>query len=161
MCALEPETVSNIETMGPSVLFAILMLAGSSFSIGQNSQPSSITFHWLDPSRDATLFERIKTAFKDELKPDDPEKVKPVVAQEYKWISRVGVFEQFALVLIGERETRTSTYGDFSVAFNYDLKSGKKTPLALFNRGFTKWKFKKLVRLDSSRTPDIVFTHFS
>jgi len=33
-----------------------------------------------------------------------PEKVKPVVAQEYKWISRVGVFETSARVLIGERE---------------------------------------------------------
>ncbi len=145
--------------MGRTVLIAILMLAASHSTIGQNAQPSSTAFHWLNSSKDATLFERIKTAFADELKPDDPEKVKPVVAQEYKWISRVGVFETSALVLIGERETRTSTYGNYFVAFNYDLKSGEKTSLTPPNKGFMQWKFKKLVRFDSSRTPDIVFTH--
>jgi hypothetical protein len=142
-------------------LISILMLAASSSASGRNAQPSSISFHWLDSSKDAKLSERIKTAFNDELKPDDPEKVKPVVAQEYKWISRVGVFETSALVLIGERETRTSTYGDYFVAFNYDLTSGEKTPLTPSNNGFTEWKFERLVRFDSSRTPDIVFTHLS
>jgi hypothetical protein len=145
--------------MGRTVLIAILMLAASSSTLGQNAQPSSIAFHWLSSSKDATLFERVKTAFTDELKPDDPEKVKPVVAQEYKWISRVGVFEASALVLIGERETRTSAYGSYFIAFNYDLKSGEKTSLTPPNRGFMKWKFKKLVRFDSSSAPDIVFTH--
>jgi hypothetical protein len=100
--------------MGRTVLIAILMLATSSSAIGQNLQSSSTAFHWLNSSKDAALLERIRTAFTDELKPDDPEKVKPVVAQEYKWISRVGVFETSALVLIGERETRTSTtYGNY------------------------------------------------
>jgi hypothetical protein len=145
--------------MGRTVLIAILMLAASHSAIGQNAHPSSTAFHWLNSSKDAALFERIKTTFADELKADDPEKVKPVVAQEYKWISRVGVFETSALVLIGERESRSSTYGNYFVAFNYDLKSGEKTSLTSFNNGFMRWKFKKLVRFDSSRAPDIVFTH--
>jgi hypothetical protein len=145
--------------MGRTVLIAILVLAAPHSVIGQNAHPSSTAFHWLNSSKDATLFERIKTAFADELKPDDPEKVKPVVAQEYKWISRVGVFETSALVLIGERESRTSTYSSYFVAFNYDLKSGEKTSLTPPNKGFMQWKFKKLVRFDSSRAPDIVFTH--
>lgn len=145
--------------MGRTLLTSVLMLAASSSALGQNAQPSSVDFHWLSSRKDATLFERIRSAFADELKPDDPEKVKPVVVQEYKWISRVGVFETSALVLIGERETRTSTYGNYFVAFNYDLKSGEKTSLTPFNNGFTQWKFKKLVRFDSSRAPDIVFTH--
>jgi hypothetical protein len=146
--------------MGRSVLIALLMLAASHSAIGQNAQPSSTAFHWLNSSNDAALLERIKTAFADELKPDDPEKVKPVVAQEYKWISRVGVFETSALVLIGERETRTSTYGNYFVAFNYDLKSGEKTSLTQPNKGFMQWKFKRLVRFDSSSAPDIVFIVF-
>lgn len=146
--------------MRRTVLIAILMLASSS-AICQNAPASSKAFHWLNSKSDAIQFERVMTAFTDELKPDDPEKVKPVVAEEYKWISRVGIFETSALVLIGERETRTSTYGDYFVAFNYDLKSGAKTPLTSFNNGFTEWKFKKLVRLDSLGTPDIVFTHSS
>jgi hypothetical protein len=98
-----------METMGHTALIATLMLAASHSAIGQTAQPSSTAFRWLNASKDASLFERIKTAFADELKPDDPEKVKPVVAEEYKWISRVGVFETSALVLIGEREMRTST----------------------------------------------------
>ena len=134
------------------------MLATSHLAAAQNVSPSSSAFHWLDSGKDAALFERIKTAFAAELKPDDPEKVKPVVAQEYKWISRIGVFETSALVLIGERETRTSTYGDYFIAFNYDLKSGEKIS---FDKGFMEWKFKKLIRFDSSKTPDIVFTHRS
>jgi hypothetical protein len=145
--------------MGRIVLIAILMLAVSYSATGQNAQPSSTAFHWLSSSEDATLFERIKIAFRDELKPDDPEKVKPFVAQEYKWISRVGVFDTSALVLIGERETRTSAYGPYFVAFNYDLKNGEKTSLTSFNNGFLEWKFEKLVRFDSSRAPDIVFAH--
>jgi hypothetical protein len=147
--------------MGRAVLIAILMLAASHSAIRQNAQPSSTGFRWFNAGKDASLFEHIETAFTDELKPDDPEKVKPVVAQEYKWISRVGVFETSALVLIGERETRTSTDGNYFVAFNYDLKSGEKTSLTSLNKGFVEWKFKKLARFDSSRTPDVVFTHLS
>ena len=147
--------------MGRTVLLAVFALTACYSAAAQDAAPSSSAFHWLNSGKDAALFERIRTAFSDELKPDDPEKVKPVVAQEYKWISRVGVFETSALVLIGERETRTSTYGDYFVAFNYDLKSGEKTPLTPFNNGFTQWKFAKLIRFDSSRAPDIVFTHSS
>jgi hypothetical protein len=143
--------------MGRTVLIAVLMLASSHSAIAQNALPTSTAFHWLNSSKDAPLFQRIKTAFTDELKPDDPEKVKPVVAQGYKWISRIGIFEASALVLMGERETRTSTYGNYFVAFSYDLKSGEKTELS----GFMEWKFKRLVPFDSSRTPDIVFTYLS
>jgi hypothetical protein len=147
--------------MSRAVLTAVLMLAASHSAIAQSAQPSSTAFRWLSSSREVTLFDRIKMAFREELKPEDPEKVKPVVAEEYKWISRVGVFETSALVLIGERETRTSTYGDYFVAFNYDLKSGEKTSFTLSNNGYMEWKFKTLARFDSSRTPDIVFTYSS
>ena len=121
--------------MSRAVLIAILVLAASRSAIAQSTQPSSTAFRWLSSSKDATLFERVKTAFADELKPDDPEKVKPTVAEKYKWISRVGVFETSALVLIGECEARTSTYGDYFVAFNYDLKSGEKTSFTSPNNG--------------------------
>ena len=145
--------------MSRPALAAILILTASGSAIGQNAKPSSAAFHWLDPSKDTTLFERIKVAFTDELRPDDPEKVKPYVAQEYKWISRVGVFETSALVLIGEREKRTFTISDYFIAFNYDLKTGEKTPLTSFNHGFMEWTFKRLIRFDSSRAPDIVFAY--
>jgi hypothetical protein len=159
MGTVEPETAVSIQIMGRAALIAVLMLAASGSAIGQNAQPSSTAFHWLNSSKDATLLQRIRTAFTDELKPDDPAKVKPhYAALQYKWIKRVGVFETSALVLIGERETRTS-YGNYFVAFNYDLKSGDKTSLTQLNKGFVGWNFKKLIRFDSSKTPDIVFTH--
>ncbi len=153
------QSASSMRNMGRTVLLAVFALAACHAARAQDFAPSSAAFHWLNSGKDAALLERIKTAFSDELKPDDPEKVKPVVAQEYKWISRVGVFETSALVLIGERETRTSKYHDYFDAFNFNLKSGEKTPLTPFNKGFVEWKFMKLVRFDSSRTPDIVFTH--
>jgi hypothetical protein len=61
-------------------------------------------------------------------------------------------------VLIAERETPVYTYGDYSQVFNFDLSSGKKVVL---EKGFRKWKFKKLVRFESSKAADIVFTHLS
>lgn len=138
-------------------LIAIFLFAAS--AAAQSAPPGSAAFRWLDPSKDTVLLQRIKTAFTDELKPDDPEKVKPYVAEEYKWISRVGVFETSALVLIGERETKASPYSAYFVAFNYDLKTAEKTPLTSGNHGFMDWTFEKLIRFDSSRASDIVFTY--
>ena len=144
--------------MRRSLVVIALALAECCSAAAQNSSPPSPTFRWLDVGKDGPLFERIKAAFADELKPDDPEKVKPVVAELYKRISRIGVFETSALVLIAERETPVYTYGDYFQPYNYDLKSGKKVA---FEKGFMKWKFKKLVRLESSKMPDIVFTYLS
>ena len=135
-----------------------LAVAACQPAAAQEVPPSSTTFRWLNASKDAVLYERIKAAFAEELKPDDPEKVKPVVAELYKKISRIGVFETSGLVLIAERETSTSTYGDYFQVFNYDLKSGKKTPP---EKSFMKWRFNKLVRFDPSKIPDIVFTYLS
>ena len=121
--------------MSRKVLIVFLMLAASAPAFAQSAHSAEAAFRWLSPSKDAASLDRITTAFADELKPDDPEKVKPTVAEKYKWISRVGVFETSALVLIGEREARTSTYGDYFVAFNYDLKSGEKTSFTSPNNG--------------------------
>ena len=144
--------------MHRNLVIAVLVLAACRPAAGQNASPVLTTFHWLDAAKDAPLFERIRAAFAEELRPDDPEKVKPVVAELYKKISRIGVFETSALVLIAERETSTSAYGDYFQVFSYDLRSGKKT---LSEKGFMKWRFKKLVRFDSSKIPDIVFTYLS
>jgi hypothetical protein len=144
--------------MPPKLLVIFLALAACRSVAAQNPPPSLTAFHWLDARRDAALLERVKMAFADELKPDDPEKVRPVVAQLYKKISRIGVFGSSALVLIAERETPTYTYGDYFQPFNYDLSSGKK---AGFEKGFRSWKFKKFVRFEPSTAPDIIFTYLS
>jgi hypothetical protein len=137
------------------LLFALTAAFSSS---AQNAESPTQGFKWLDSAKDATLFQQIKTAFSEDLKPDDPEKVKPVVAQLYKRISRIGVYQSSALVVILERETATSTEGDYFQPFNYDLKTGKKEA---FDRGFRLWKFNKLVRFEPSKIPDVVFTYWS
>jgi hypothetical protein len=144
--------------MRRNLLVVVLAMAACQPAAAQRVPPSSTAFHWLNAAKDAALYEGIRVAFADELKPDDPEKVKPVVAELYKKISRIGVFETSALVLIAERETATSTYGDYFQVFSYDLKRCNKTPL---EKGFMKWRFKTLVRFDSSKIPDIVFTYLS
>jgi hypothetical protein len=144
--------------MRRNLLVLVLAVVACQPVAAQEVPPSSTGFRWLIAAKDAALYEHIKAAFADELKPDDPEKVKPVVAELYKKISRIGVFETSALVLIAERETSTSTYGDYFQVFSYDLKSGQKTPS---EKGFMKWRFKKLVHFDSSKIPDVVFTYLS
>ena len=145
--------------MSRKVLIVFLMLAASAPAFAQSAHSAEAAFRWLSPSKDAASLDRITTAFADELTPDDPEKVKPYVAQSYKWLSRVGVFGTSALVLIGERETQGDPYGPYFLVFNYNLASGEKKSLTASNEGFLAWKFMQLVRFDASSAPDIVFTH--
>lgn len=142
-------------TLAATTLLAIVACVSAA---AQNATTTSSDFRWLDPRKDVALFDRIKGAFVDELKPDDPEKVKPVEAQLYKRISRIGVFQSSALVLIAERDTPNYTYGDYFQPFNYDINTGKKEP---FEEGFWRWRFKRFARFEQSKTPDIVFTYVS
>lgn len=136
-----------------------LALAVSCSSWAKSPESSKPRFKWLDPTKtDVKLYTQIKAVFGEELKPDDPEKVKPVVAMTYKKISRIGVFQSWALVLILERETPASKYGDYFEPFNYNLRTGKKEGLG---KGFYLWKFNKLARFEPSAVPDIVFTYWS
>jgi hypothetical protein len=137
----------------------IFVVAASRSLSAQNSQSAARDFKWLDPAKDGSLYERIRAVFDEELKPDDPEKVKPVEALLYKKLSRIGVFQSSALVLILERETATSKYGEYLRPFNYDLKTGEKS--ALGTGFYPLWEFNKLVRFEQSTAPDIAFTYWS
>ncbi len=140
-------------TLAATTLLAIAACTSAAAQI-----TASEDFRWLDPRKDAALFDQIKGAFVDELKPDDP-KVKLVEPQLYKFhkrISRIGVFQSSALVLIAERDELASTYGDYFQAFNYDINVGKKEP---FKKGFRRWRFHKFAHFSSAKTPDIVFTY--
>jgi len=138
----------------------LLAIAACISAAAQNTATASKDFRWLDPRKDAALFDQIKGAFVDELKPDDP-KVKLVEPELYKFhkkISRIGVFQSSALVLIAERDELASTYGhgDYFQAFNYDINTGKKEP---FKKGFRRWRFHKFAHFSSAKTPDTVFTY--
>src|SRR5260370_7747613 len=134
----------------------LLAIAACISAAAQNTATASKDFRWLDPRKDAALFDQIKRAFVDELKPDDP-KVKLVEPQLYKFhkrISRIGVFQSSALVLIAERDELASTYGhgDYFQAFNYDINTGKKEP---FKKDFRDWRFHKYSHFSSAHTPHL------
>lgn len=148
----------KLDAMRRGLIVFLFALTAASSSSAQNAESSTNGFKWLDSAKDVTLFQQIKTAFSEDLKPDDPEKVKPVVAQLYKRISRIGVYQSSALVVILERETAASTDGDYFQPFNYDLKTGKKEAL---DKGFDFWRFNKFVRFEPSKIPDVVFTYWS
>jgi hypothetical protein len=93
--------------MGRAVLIAILMLAASHSASGQNARPSSTPFHWLNSGKDATLFERIKTAFLRRVEARRSRESKTgrragVQVDQPCW----GLRNTSALVLIGERDFR-------------------------------------------------------
>src|SRR5260370_20948759 len=77
-------------------------------------------FRWLNAHRDSEAWAQVRAAFRQELEPDDPAKTAPVVAERYKYVSRIGLFKNLAVVVIGQRETKESKYGDYFLAYNFD-----------------------------------------
>jgi hypothetical protein len=94
--------------MRQSLIIVCLALAASWPLSAQNADSSTRGFKWLNSIKVVPLFRQIDLAFSEELKPDDPAKVKPVVAQLYKKISSIGVYQSSALVFVLERETPPS-----------------------------------------------------
>jgi hypothetical protein len=136
------------------------LVLGISFPVtAQNSGAANLSFRWLDRKADAALFGKIQDIFANELKPDDPEAVKPQQAQLYKYLARIGVVGANAIVLIGERDSVSDKTGDYFLAFNLDTESGAKS--AVSTNGFRVWKFRTVARLESSQAPDIFFTYAS
>jgi hypothetical protein len=125
----------------------------------QNSGAAKSPFHWLDRKADAAIFGKIQGVFANELKPDDPEAVKPYQAQLYKYVARIGVVGANSIVLIGERDEVSDKTGDYFLAFNLDTESGAKS--AVSTNGFPAWKFNKFAQFESSEPPDIVFTYLT
>jgi len=73
------------------------------------------------------LWARIRSDFHDELRPDDPVRVAPVLA--YKYIHRVAVYQNSAVVIVGHLETKDSKYPGYFSAFNYSVESRAREPI--------------------------------
>jgi hypothetical protein len=118
---------------------------------------SADSVKWIREKENAALWASIRTDFHDELQPDDPAKVAPVMAYSYKYIYRVALYQHSALVLVGHRETEGSNYPGYYSAFNYDVESHARRPI----KGVevvSEFKFVDFVRLDAATPPDIFFT---
>jgi hypothetical protein len=112
---------------------------------------------WVSERENAALWARLRSDFHDELQPDDPAKVAPVLAYSYKYIYRVAVYQDSALVLVDHLETKDTQYPGYYSAFNYNLRSHDRKPI----KGVEVvpvFKFVRFATLDPQAPPDIVFT---
>lgn len=120
------------------------------------------SFRWIDSQKDAPLWAKVQAAFHEPLKPDPPDEAPPY---GYKYISRIGVSNNSALVIIGHRIKKRELPGEYFLAFNYDLLTGATSEVINPERDETvalymyQWKFIRLARFDTSPNPDVVFTY--
>jgi hypothetical protein len=137
------------------VLFNLLVMI-----YALNAQASD-TFTWINTNDNSQFLNEIKSAFSDELQPDNPEKVKPVVPYFYKYISRLGSFHNSRLVIIGYREHEADKPEfDYFRAFSYDVASHVKKEIE--PKGYYyRWSFVTQAAFEPSSIPDIVFKFFN
>jgi hypothetical protein len=122
-------------------------------------QPAE-SVRWVAEKENAALWTTIRADFEDELQPDVPEKVAPVLAYSYKYIYRVAVHDDSALVIVGHLETKDSKYPGYYSAFNYDVQSHARTAI----KGaevVSLFRFVKFAGLDVAPPQDILFTWFT
>lgn len=119
-------------------------------------------FAWSTEEDRPKLWKNIRTAFEEELRPDDPEKVAPVVPYLYRRIDRVGCRGDSCIVLVLNREREDDDpYYYFCEAFSYDVKSGVKMQLAVgTTKALWRWSLVTLASFEPD-TIDIVFRYKS
>ena len=124
----------------------VLFCAGA----GLSGEAHAETFRWLNQEQDQALWARVHGALSRELAPD--------AEQQYKYLVRVGVYEDAALVVLGERDTPgTESFLDRFRAVTLDLRHGTTQPIG--KDFFLFWRFSTLAHLDHSAPPEFVFTH--
>jgi len=112
---------------------------------------------WVSERENAALWARLSSDFHDELQPDDPAKVAPVLPYSYKYIYRVAVYQDSALVLVAHLETKDTQYPGYYSAFNYDLKSHARSRIKGVEV-ISIFKYVRFANLDPEAPTDIVFT---
>jgi hypothetical protein len=131
---------------------------------------SQTQFRWLDIGRDSALWNRVQTAFTQELEPDDPRQVpEHYLPTQYKYVHQIGVFRTAALVVLGYKETKDGPGYDYFNAYSYDLHDGSKGPISIelpkpanvWPQSDVLWMFNviKLAQFEQSPAPDVVFTY--
>ncbi len=133
--------------------FFILLL----FLISAGDLYAGETFTWINLSGQPDLIAEVSRFFAAELRPDDPEEVRPYTPQLYKYIARIGVFRNSCLVLLGNRDKEEEDpESDLFRVYWYDrtsLKKGKVGSyrmLSLITEAF----------LEPSPSPDVFFKFY-
>lgn len=118
-------------------------------------------FRWIDPQKDKAIWDKALLAFHNQLEPDHS----GGLPYEYKFLNRVGLSGNTALVIVSHRTKKNEARGEYTLAFNYDVGTGqiseianpeRDEPVALY---MYDWNFVKQARFDSSPNPDVVFTY--
>ncbi len=127
-------------------------------AVGTRGQ-STNTFRWIDPQRDAALWNTIGGAFRTQL--DAPEPDYPQL--NYGYIAQIAVADHAALVIVGHKAGKYPKPDwkgvDRFSAYNYNLVTRLTSKIADLQYVWF-WKFIKLARFDSSPVPDLVFTYY-
>lgn len=119
-------------------------------------------FRWLDPGADAAVFRQVATAFREELKPDDPVEAEmrslvPVVTRR---LDRIGLAGTHALVLIRNADETGALDGAWFDPWNFDLATGRKEPVPTQDALY-EWRFRGLASFERTVVPDVVFQYFN
>ena len=133
---------------------------------GQNvGSGAAQSLRWIYPSSDPRLWNRVRIAFRDELAPDE---ARPGAdwrdLYEYKFLQKVGIVGQSALVIIGHQPakevSKDGAWDNFSSAYNFDLSTGQRRPIEGGGRMW-QWKFRWLAHFGPTPVPDVTFTYLT
>jgi hypothetical protein len=154
-------------TQRVSSRLAAILLAAMLFSLAcaaQTHAQSASSFRWLSPILDAPTWTKIQSAFQNELQPDSPKTTGGGTLFAYRFLERVGVVEQSALVIVGHKTAKVPQKEDegerFSSAFSFDLETGIITKIDRADQMW-QWKFKQLAQFDPNGAPDVTFIYLS
>jgi hypothetical protein len=119
------------------LIASVVVVAISLNALGQQSD-----FHWL--SSKSSLSRQVHRAFANELAPDRNDPQTHVLPMTFKFVHRVGLRGKSALVLIGEKENKTSPYAVYR-AFSFDLRTQTKAAVRDKNiEWFWMWELDKV-----------------
>lgn len=147
--------------------FLLLLLLPASALAGQPPAADSgqHLFRWIHASSDPKLWEQVLAAFNDELAPDQPEPGQNELdVYRYKYIQKVGIVDQSALVIIGRRPAKEVAEGkewdEYSSAYNLNLSTLKKSSIQ-HAEVLWKWKFVRIAKFGPSPVPDVTFSYLT
>jgi hypothetical protein len=134
------------------IITSVILVAIAASAAGQQSE-----FRWLNASTDSAVFKKVQAAFSSELTPDHNDSRSRTLPMTGKFIDRVGLRGNSALVVVGEKEGKTDPYTVYR-AFSLDLHT--KTKLPVRSKGVEwlwMWRVEKVAHITSADDTDIVF----
>jgi hypothetical protein len=92
------------------VLLISLVLTTSAQATQLEMHQTVGTFRWIHPNSDPKLWQQIESAFQEELAPDDAKSGQDNLdVFRYKYLEKVGMLGDSALVIIGRRPAKEMT----------------------------------------------------